>query len=121
MNCDDELSIVKHAAAENGFLFIEVDGRGLKTENDIMTAFETQLEFPEYCGHNWNAFYDCLSDFYRFPEPERGYILLFDHYKDFYDHAPDESSILHEILWDMVHRVWVLGKWVYVFLGDTKR
>jgi len=33
-------------------------------EDELFKKLGDQLQFPDYFGHNWNAVYDCLSDFH---------------------------------------------------------
>lgn len=37
-------------------------GSHCRTRAALLTEFATLLEFPDYFGHNWDAFNDCLRD-----------------------------------------------------------
>ena len=39
-----------------------------RCSNDIHLAFSDSLPFPDYYGHNWDAFWDVLSDGDYFPQ-----------------------------------------------------
>ena len=34
----------------------------VRDKDAFLNAFAQALQFPEYFGHNWDAFYDCLGD-----------------------------------------------------------
>lgn len=43
----------------------------------IMSCLASAWDFPEHFGHNWDALYDCLLDFFEQPDsPERTGLLL---------------------------------------------
>jgi len=44
----------------------------VRDKNAFLNALAKALQFPEYFGHNWDAFYDCLLDL----EPGPGGTLL---------------------------------------------
>ena len=39
-----------------------LNGQDMPDEMSVFQQFWERLEFPEYFGWNWNAFYDCLRD-----------------------------------------------------------
>ena len=43
--------------------FFEVPS-SLTSEEDLINLFRKELNFPDYFGSNWDAFYDILSDLY---------------------------------------------------------
>nr|WP_206327605.1 barstar family protein [Streptomyces sp. S3(2020)] len=43
----------------------EVRGSHCRTSKDLFGAWATALGFPDYFGHNWDAFHDCLRDCLR--------------------------------------------------------
>lgn len=45
-----------------GILRVDIEGGEARTTAELMEAFATAFEFPEYFGRNWNAFYDCMAD-----------------------------------------------------------
>ena len=50
------------AAAHRGMRVEKVPLAGARDKNAFMNAVAKALEFPDYAGHNWDAFYDCLVD-----------------------------------------------------------
>jgi RNAse (barnase) inhibitor barstar len=39
-----------------------VQGRACRSRTGLFTEWASQLRFPEYFGHNWDALADCLTD-----------------------------------------------------------
>jgi len=39
-----------------------IDDECINGAQDLFSAVLDTLEFPDYFGHNWDAFHDCLSD-----------------------------------------------------------
>ena len=44
-----------------------IDFRGVKYYYDMHFTIRDSLEFPDYYGCNWDAFWDCLTDMYGDP------------------------------------------------------
>lgn len=42
--------------------FVAVVPGGIDTKNALLDALATELAFPTYFGHNWDALFDCLRD-----------------------------------------------------------
>ena len=40
-----------------------LDFSGVKTWIDIHAIIEKEFDFPDYYGANWDAFWDCITDF----------------------------------------------------------
>ena len=47
---------------------MEVDFSQVAQPRDIHVAFSTALGFPEWYGHNWDAFWDLVSSDYPLPD-----------------------------------------------------
>src|SRR5918997_6596474 len=43
---------------------IEIDAERLVTPEDLFEAMAAALDFPEYFGRNWDALYECFSDYF---------------------------------------------------------
>ena len=39
-----------------------IDGKKIKTKEELHAFFKKELEFPDYYGENLDAFWDCLTD-----------------------------------------------------------
>jgi RNAse (barnase) inhibitor barstar len=70
-------------------------GEGVTSKADFLVAAARDLRFPDYFGHNWDAFADCLGDF---AAPAPGTVLIVDHYDDFARTAPHDWRVALTIL-----------------------
>ena len=65
---------------------------------DFHDIIAEALDFPDYYGCNWDAFWDCLTDIFGDVR-----ITLYG-FKRFEQIASEEASILLELLYDYKHR-----------------
>jgi RNAse (barnase) inhibitor barstar len=47
---------------DKGYTIIEIDGEKILNKFDIFNIFSEKLQFPDYFGNNWDAFFDCIKD-----------------------------------------------------------
>ena len=50
------------SAARKKMLVVPVRLPAARDKNSFLNAIAKALRFPDYFGHNWDAFYDCLLD-----------------------------------------------------------
>ena len=50
------------AASKLGLQVAEIALQGTRDKNAFLNAIAAALRFPDYFGHNWDAFYECLTD-----------------------------------------------------------
>lgn len=91
---------VQHAVEGHGWRFFYVDGRTVHDKATFLRQFAQAMGFPEYFGHNWDAFAEVITDLAWAPAP--GYLILYDHVANFAAHAPKEWSTALEILGEAV-------------------
>lgn len=60
------------AAMQLGLRVEKIGLQGARDKDAFLNAFAKALRFPDYFGHNWDAFYDCLTDL----EHEKGEGIL---------------------------------------------
>jgi len=48
----------------------ELDGRRCRTKTDLLAHWAEGLLFPDYFGRNWDAFEECLGDFFDRRSPD---------------------------------------------------
>lgn len=60
-------------ARRRGFAEFTLDLAGVGSKAELLRRAAAALQFPEYFGANWDAFYDCLTDFGWRPAP--GYVV----------------------------------------------
>jgi RNAse (barnase) inhibitor barstar len=59
----------------------------IRDKDAFLSACARALRFPEYFGHNWDAFYDCLADI-----PEAQLVLLLRAASEFARADPEEFA-----------------------------
>lgn len=62
---------------------------------DLHTKFKLELEFPEFCGMNWDAFWNAITGLIEMPT-----VLKLTEWKDFSIRFPDDADILSNIATD---------------------
>lgn len=62
------------ASYQSDLSFIEIKGRRCQTKSSLLKHFAQQLRFPDYFGHNWDAFEECIRDLEWLPA--RGYVIV---------------------------------------------
>ncbi|MER7757086.1 barstar family protein [Kitasatospora sp. NPDC097643] len=82
---------------------VAVDGRLCRTKDGMLSTWARALAFPEYFGHNWDAFEECLGDILHpatAPDrPRPGLLLLLDEADALLADAPEaELTTLLRIL-----------------------
>ncbi|GGJ48330.1 barstar family protein [Deinococcus roseus] len=95
----DEATL-KAEARDHGYVFLTVDLGVVAEKQDLLDAFATDLEFPEYFGQNWDALSDCLMDF-SWLEAE-GYVLVLEGTHHLEEALGEDYDILMEILEETV-------------------
>jgi RNAse (barnase) inhibitor barstar len=63
---------VLDVAAQTGARVEKIGLQGARDKNAFLKTVAKSLHFPDYFGHNWDAFYDCLIDL----EHEKGEGIL---------------------------------------------
>ena len=76
-----------------------LDFSGVKTWIDIHAIIEKEFDFPNYYGANWDAFWDCITDFID----SRGLDLKIIGLDKIYSEFKEDVDILVELLKDLKH------------------
>lgn len=74
--------------------------QGARDKNAFLKAVAKSLRFPEYFGHNWDAFYDCLIDLEH--EKGEGILVLLREASGFARADPEEFAAAIDTLQDAV-------------------
>ena len=102
--------------AEAGWQSFYINGLKVYDKDTFLHSCATAMHFPDYFGHNWDAFEECIRDL----APAKGYVLLYDHVAQFAGKEFDEWRTALDILADAV------GFWnktktpMYVLLRHTE-
>jgi hypothetical protein len=73
-----------------------LDGEAAGSRDGFFTEIARDLHFPDYFGRNWDAVYDCLTDFNWLPA--EGYVVLLDGFGALAANAPDQWQIGLKVL-----------------------
>lgn len=88
------------AAAQRGMRVERVALHGARDKNAFLNAVAKSLRFPEYFGHNWDAFYDCLIDLEH--EKGEGILVLLRDASGFARTDPEEFAAAVDAIQDAV-------------------
>jgi hypothetical protein len=83
--------VLRHGAFPAEFAIAVLDGTDAATRSGFFQAIARSLHFPDYFGRNWDAVYDCLTDFNWLPAA--GYVLVLDGYDQFATNEPEQWNI----------------------------
>jgi len=72
-----------------------IDLAGCKTKEAIHEVFRQKLEFPEFYGANWDAYWDAITGLVEMPDE-----VELVHWHDFAQACPRDMQILREIIND---------------------
>ena len=74
---------------------ITIDLRGVISAEDLQIILKDKLEFPDFYGKNWNAFWDAITGLVEMPEK-----IIFLGWDVFSVKLPKEAEMLKELLED---------------------
>lgn len=70
---DDERWPDESSLRSKGLRLLEVDGRHIETEQEMLRELARAFSFPNYANSNWDAVDECLRDLEWLPA--KGYVL----------------------------------------------
>lgn len=92
-----------------------IDLDGCEEKDDLLGRVAAALEFPDWFGGNWDAYFDCLADLgWR---PARGYVLVFENTAAIRRAAPEAFDTSIAILGDAA-KAWAERGVPFVVLID---
>ncbi|TJZ44164.1 hypothetical protein FCH28_31715 [Streptomyces piniterrae] len=89
------------AAREAGWSGAALNLEGTADKAEFMDRCARALRLPDWFGRNWDALSDCLTDLSWCPA-DRGRLLVVTGWQDYASAAPDDWSVLEEVLADAV-------------------
>ncbi len=109
------LSPLRQVAADGGLAWFNLDLKRVTTKARLLAVCGREFDFPETFGANWDALADCLQDFSWWRAP--GYVINVMHAADFARAAPQDFTLLLEIL-DYAAKYWKSKGKAFVVLID---
>lgn len=82
--------VIASIAEAAGWRFLHLDLGNVDSKYEFLKAAGTTLGFPEWAGHNWDAFEELVNDLSWLP-PAEGYLLLIERSSRLAD--ADEASL----------------------------
>ena len=82
---------------------VRIDLAGRHDKAGLLASTAEALHFPDWFGHNWDAWFDCLVDL-RW-RPAGGYVLVFEHADELRRTSPETFDTATSIL-EEVAQVW---------------
>ena len=93
-----EIGKVAHG---KGMIFFHLEGQRIEKKDQFLNHAAVAMKFPDHFGKNWDAFYDCLTDF-DWVEGE-GFVIYFDHTDSFADHNESQLETVIELFEDAIN------------------
>jgi RNAse (barnase) inhibitor barstar len=88
--------VLRHGAFPAEFAVAILDGTRAGSRTGFFQEISHALSFPAYFGHNWDAVYDCLTDFNWLPAD--GYVLVLDGFDQFATNEAEQWNIALKVL-----------------------
>lgn len=103
------------ALARGEAVFV-VDLAGAEDKAALLERTAAALHFPDWFGHNWDAWFDCLADL-SWVAPAEGYLVLLLHARDLRQSSPEVLDTALAVAEDAA-RVWAGRGIRFRFLVD---
>jgi len=101
---DASVARLEAAASSRGFVVFAVDLAGAEDKVALLERTATALRFPTWFGHNWDAWFDCLTDL-TWIGHATGYVVLLRHARGLRQSAPEVLDTALALAEDAA-RVW---------------
>ncbi|MGY3778482.1 barstar family protein [Isobaculum melis] len=72
-----------------------IDLKNVSTKEELQILLKQNLDFPDYYGENWDAFWDTITGLVELPEK-----IIFENWSDLENSIPSEANLLKEMLHD---------------------
>lgn len=73
--------------------YVEISLEDIKTPKELQKKLKENLDFPDFYGMNWNAFWDAITGLVVLPEK-----IVFLGWDELENSLPLEANILKELL-----------------------
>ncbi|EGL8221815.1 barnase inhibitor [Listeria monocytogenes] len=72
---------------------VTIDLKKVSTKEELQILLKRNLDFPDYYGRNWDAFWDTITGVVELPDK-----IIFENWLDLEESIPDEANSLKEML-----------------------
>ncbi|EAC6223013.1 barnase inhibitor [Listeria monocytogenes] len=72
---------------------VTIDLKKVSTKEELQILLKRNLDFPDYYGINWDAFWDTITGVVELPDK-----IIFENWLDLEESIPDEANSLKEML-----------------------
>lgn len=106
-------------SSKPSLLFIEVKGGRCETRAALLKHFADRLKFPDYFGHNWDAFEECIGELEWLPAP--GYVIVIVEADRLLSRDRDDLQVFVDIM-NSVGEAWSVKKpfhTIFVYRSDA--
>ncbi|MBI3714425.1 MAG: barstar family protein [Betaproteobacteria bacterium] len=111
------VSEIKAAAKARNWAFFHLEGEKIEKKEQFFNHAAMAMKFPSHFGHNWDAFYDCLTEFDGVDAD--GYLIYFDHTDAFSEHHESQLETAIELFEDAIEFWKEDGKSMLVLLSGS--
>ncbi len=99
-----------------GWRSVRIDLRGCIDKAGLLERTAQALQFPDWFGHNWDAWFDCLADLGWMPAT--GYVFIFENADALRNTSPEAFDTAASILEDAA-QVWAARNVsLLIFIGQ---
>jgi len=95
---DEAVTEIFALARSLGFDCTRIELAGCSDKAEFLARIAAALGFPAWFGHNWDAFFDCLTDLSW--RPALGYVLILEHATELKATEPEVFDTALAILGD---------------------
>lgn len=74
---------------------VTIDLEKATTKKELQILLKQKLDFPDYYGENWDAFWDAITGLIELPEK-----IILEHWLELENFIPDEATLLKETLYN---------------------
>lgn len=69
-----------------------IDLKNVSTKEELQILLKQKLDFPDYYGENWDAFWDTITGLVELPEK-----IIFENWSVIENYIPGEANLLKEM------------------------
>lgn len=94
-----DVDIVVAESAASQLLVVRLQGARMRVLDDLFREYAREFRFPEYFGHNWSAFYECMTVLDGCPAP--AFLTIISDSDELLSQEPEERPTLLRQLEDI--------------------